>query len=118
MPTRPTAAEVEELRLEIEQHNYRYYVRDDPSVSDAEYDRLLRRLVEIEENFPEFASPDSPTQKVGAAPQSKFSTVRRSHPMLSLDNAMDTDEVVEWRERLIRVVGSDGETDYVSEPKM
>ncbi|MCH7548139.1 MAG: NAD-dependent DNA ligase LigA [Candidatus Krumholzibacteriota bacterium] len=118
MPTRPTANDVEDLRLEIEQHNYRYYVLDDPTVSDSEYDRLLRRLTEIEEKCPEFVTPDSPTQKIGAAPQSGFSTVRRTHPMLSLDNAMDHDEVTEWRERLIRVVGSDGETDYVCEPKM
>ena len=78
-----TKKEILDLRQEIEKHNYHYYVLDDPLVSDAEYDRLFRRLVELEKKHPEFASADSPTQKVGAPPLEKFATVRHTLPMLS-----------------------------------
>ena len=119
MPVKkPTKAEVESLRREIDEHNYRYYVLARPTISDADYERLMRQLLEIEQAFPEFRSPDSPTQRVGAAPQSGFEVVTRSRPMLSLENAMDADEVRAWRERLVRAVGESGGTDYVCEPKM
>jgi len=119
MPTRkPTRVEVEALRRDINHHNYRYYVLDDPEISDAEYDRLLRRLEAIEAEWPEFRSADSPTQRVGAAPAGGFGVITRTVPMLSIDNAMDEGEVREWRERLVRAVGSGGENDYVCEPKM
>jgi len=115
---KPTVAEVDALRREIEHQNYRYYVLDDPGVSDAEYDALLRRLTEWETEWPDLRTPDSPTQKVGAPPSGQFATVTRSQPMLSLDNAMDEEELREWRERLVREVGAHGEGDYVCEPKM
>ncbi len=115
---KPSRAEVEKLRREIEEANYRYYVLDDPTVSDAEYDTLLRRLEGIEAKWPELRTPDSPTQRIGAQPAEGFAVVTRSSPMLSLDNAMAEEEFREWRERLIRVVGTAGETDYVCEPKM
>jgi DNA ligase (NAD+) len=115
---KPTKAEIEALRRDIDDHNYRYYTLAQPTVSDAEYDRLMRRLMEIEEAFPEYRTPDSPTQRVGAAPQAGFEVVTRSRPMLSLENAMDRDEVIAWRERLVRAVGDDGAADYVCEPKM
>ena len=115
---KPTKAEVESLRREINEHNYRYYVLARPTISDADYERLMRQLLEIEQAFPEFRSPDSPTQRVGAAPQSGFEVVTRSRPMLSLENATDADEVCAWRERLVRAVGESGGTDYVCEPKM
>ncbi len=121
MPAReskPSRNEVEQLRREIEGHNYRYHVLDDPTVSDAEYDRLMRRLEEIEAKWPDLRTLDSPTQRVGAAPAQGFAVVTRSAPMLSLDNAMDAEEFRAWRERLVRAVGSDGERDYVCEPKM
>ncbi len=119
MPTRkPTRAEVESLRRDIDHHNHRYYVLDDPEVSDAEYDVLLRRLEAIEAEWPEFRSPDSPTQRIGAPPDETFKVVTRVVPMLSLDNAMNEEEVREWRDRLIRVVGAAGESGYVCEPKM
>ena len=120
MPTRkPTRTEVEALRRDIDHHNYRYYVLDDPEIADAEYDRLLRRLEEIEAAWPDFSSPDSPTQRVGArVPTAGFKVITRTVPMLSIDNAMDEEEVREWRERLIRAVGPAGETGYVCEPKM
>jgi DNA ligase (NAD+) len=115
---KPTPAEVEKLREEINEHNYRYYVLARPIVSDAAYDRLLRRLAAIEEAYPDLRTPDSPTQKVGAEPQEGFEVVTRVRPMLSLENAMDEEEVVAWRERLMRVVGDSGGSDYVCEPKM
>jgi len=119
MPTRkPTRADVEKLRRDIEHHNHRYYVLDDPEVSDAEYDRLLRRLEAIEAGRPELRTPDSPTQRIGAPPAEGFAVVTRRVPMLSLENAMAEDEFREWRERLVRVVGAAGESDYVCEPKM
>jgi DNA ligase (NAD+) len=119
MPTRkPTRAEVEALRRDIDHNNYRYYVLDDPEISDAEYDKLLRRLEAIESEWPEFRSADSPTQRVGAAPTAGFNVITRAVPMLSIDNAMDEAEVREWRERLVRAVGAAGESGYVCEPKM
>ncbi len=120
MPTRkPTRTEVEAIRRDLDHHNYRYYVLDDPEISDAEYDRLLRRLEAIEAEWPEFRSAESPTQRVGAPVSTTgFKVITRTVPMLSIDNAMDEAEVREWRERLIRAVGPAGETGYVCEPKM
>ncbi len=113
---KPAPKEVDALRREIEHHNYRYYVLDDPEVSDAEYDQMLRRLEAIEDAWPEFRTPDSPTQRIGAPPAEGFRVVSRDVPMLSLENAMNEAELREWCERLERVVGDAG--DFVCEPKM
>ena len=110
--------EIFELRREIEKHNYRYHVIDDPLVSDADYDRLFRRLVELERQYPEFASPDSPTQKVGAPPLEKFGTVQHTLPMLSLNNASDREEMAEFEERIRRFLKSTGPIEYAAEPKI
>jgi DNA ligase (NAD+) len=110
--------EVEQLRRQIEEHNYRYYVLDRPSISDAEYDRLFRRLVEIEARHPELQSPQSPTQRVGAAPADKFEPVRHTVPMLSLDNAMSPEEVLEFDQRVRRLLRTDDPVEYVGEPKL
>lgn len=118
MSKRSIEKEIEGLREQIRQHDYRYYVLDDPVASDAEYDRLFRRLVELETQNPNLVTPDSPTQKVGAAPKTGFSVITRKVPMLSLENAMEREEFVEWRERLIREVGEEAGEDYVCEPKM
>jgi len=115
---RPSRKEIEALREEIRLHNHRYYVLDDPLASDAEYDRLLRKLAKMEAAHPELVTPDSPTQKVGAPPQTRFDVVKRDHPMMSLDNAMDATEFDEWRERLVREVGERGAEDFVCEPKV
>src|SRR5689334_19327462 len=80
------AARVKALREALEQHNYRYYVLDEPSVSDAEYDALFRELQELEAERPELLTPDSPTQRVGSAPSSAFAPVTHRAPMLSLSN--------------------------------
>ena len=119
MTTKPSPEqEARQLRDKIREHNYRYYVLDDPVASDAEYDRLLRRLIELEEAHPELATPDSPTQRVGAEPQKIFEVVRRDVPMRSLENAMNCEEFIAWSDRLVREVGEDGDGDYVCEPKM
>ena len=110
--------EILELRRQIEQHNYLYYVLDNPSISDAEYDRLFHRLVELEQEHPELASPDSPTQKVGAPPLEKFTTVQHSQPMLSLNNAMDEEELREFEERIQRFLKHNQAIDYAVEPKI
>jgi DNA ligase (NAD+) len=110
--------EILELRRQIEQHNYLYYVLDNPSISDAEYDRLFHRLVELEQEHPELASPDSPTQKVGAPPLEKFTTVQHSQPMLSLNNAMDEEEMREFEERIQRFLKHNQAIDYAVEPKI
>lgn len=88
------------LRAEIEQHNVRYYVYDDPSISDAEYDRLMRELQDLEAAHPELVTPESPTQRVGAAPVSAFGSVRHAVPMLSLGNAFDEEDVVAFDRRV------------------
>jgi DNA ligase (NAD+) len=108
---------VYELRGRINYHNYRYYTLDDPVVSDAEFDRLLAELTRLEETYG-LATPDSPTQRVGAQPLDKFETVNHRQPMLSLENAFSEAEVQEFDERLKRFLKTADEFDYVLEPKM
>ncbi|MCZ8411513.1 NAD-dependent DNA ligase LigA [Achromobacter dolens] len=96
----PAAETAARLRAEIEQHNVRYYVYDDPSISDAEYDRLMRELQDLEAAHPELVTPESPTQRVGAAPVSAFGSVRHAVPMLSLGNAFDEEDVVAFDRRV------------------
>ena len=97
---------VEELREQLNEHSYRYYVLDDPTVSDAEYDELMRELVSLEERFPELVTPDSPTQRVGVTPADLFAPVQHRTPMLSLDNAFAGDEIRAWAARVERDVGA------------
>ncbi len=96
---------VEELRQLINYHAYRYYVLDEPEISDAEYDELVRELRELEERYPELVTPDSPTQRVGAAPAELFAPVEHRAPMLSLDNAFSPEELKAWATRVERAVG-------------
>jgi DNA ligase (NAD+) len=96
---------VEELREQLNEHSYRYYVLDDPTVSDAEYDELMRELISVEERFPELVTPDSPTQRVGVTPADLFAPVQHRTPMLSLDNTFAEDEVRAWAGRVEREVG-------------
>ena len=118
-PSRDIARqEMLQLRQEIDKHNYRYYVLDDPLISDAEYDRLFRRLVELEKAHPELAAPDSPTQRVGAAPLEKFSTVPHTLPMLSLNNATDPEEIKDFEERIQRFLKHSDAIEYAVEPKI
>lgn len=119
-----TAAEAElqqrlaELRREIEQHNYRYYILDEPQVPDAEYDRLLQQLRELEAAHPEWVTPDSPTQRVGTAPADEFAEVRHRVPMLSLDNAFSADDVLNFDRRVRERLGREGAVRYSAEPKL
>ena len=108
---------VHELREQLNYHNYRYYVLDDPVVSDAEFDRLMAELTRLEEDYG-LATPDSPTQRVGAQPLDKFETVRHRQPMLSLENAFSEAEAREFDDRLKRFLKTTDEFDYVLEPKM
>jgi DNA ligase (NAD+) len=96
---------VEELREQLNEHSYRYYVLDDPVVSDAEYDELMRELRALEERFPELITPDSPTQRVGITPADLFAPVQHRAPMLSLDNAFSDTELKAWATRVERSVG-------------
>ncbi len=111
------AQRVQQLRTEIETHNYRYYVLDQPSVPDAEYDRLMRELEQIEAAFPQLASADSPTCRVGAAPLAGFEEVRHRRPMLSLANAFSEDEIRSFHERVLKGLEV-GHVGYVAEPKL
>lgn len=109
---------VRELREAIDTHNYRYYVLDEPSVPDAEYDRLMRELVQLENEHPELVSADSPTQRVGAAPASAFASVRHEVPMLSLDNVFSEDEMRDFDRRVRERLEIEGAVRYACEPKL
>jgi DNA ligase (NAD+) len=109
------------LRAEIAEHNRRYHELDDPTISDADYDDLVRELRRIEEEFPELITPDSPTQQVGSRPSTTFAPVVHRVPMMSLDNAFDEAELQAWGDRLQRrLAEGDGpvEVGYVCEPKI
>src|SRR5574338_949002 len=92
--------EIARLRDELRKHEHQYYVLDSPIISDAEYDRMMRRLQELELAHPETVTPDSPTQRVGGTPRSGTRTERHSSPMLSLDNALNEEELVAFDRRV------------------
>lgn len=111
------ADRIEALRREIEEHNYRYFVLDDPSVPDAEYDRLMRELRRLEEAHPELASTDSPTQRVGGATVGRFEEVTHAVPMLSLGNAFSEEEVSDFFRRIVKVLDNE-DVAFSVEPKL
>jgi DNA ligase (NAD+) len=116
--TRPSpAARAADLRRQLEYHNYRYYVLDDPEISDAEYDRLLNELKQIEAEHPDLITPDSPTQRVGTTPVSELKEVVHSTPMLSLDNAFTDEDVINF-DRRVRERLDVKEVEYAAEPKL
>jgi DNA ligase (NAD+) len=108
--------EMEELREKLRHHEYRYYVLDEPEISDAAYDRLMNRLKELEAAHPELVTPDSPTVRVGGAPREGFSAVRHARPMLSLDNAFSYDALRDW-DRRVREGSGHEKIEYVAEHK-
>ena len=110
------AARVKQLREEIETHNYRYYVLDAPTIPDAEFDKLFRELQALEAEYPSLATPDSPTQRVGASPIAEFAQVTHRVPMLSLNNAFEDEEVTAFDRRVREGLGRDN-IDYAVEPK-
>jgi len=116
--TAAAAARAAELRAQIAQHDYRYYVLDDPQVPDAEYDRLMQELRALEQAHPELVTPDSPTQRVAGTPSGAFGEVLHQVPMLSLDNAFSEEEVTAFDRRIHERLGVEGDLDYVAEPKL
>ncbi|HEV2110568.1 MAG TPA: NAD-dependent DNA ligase LigA, partial [Gammaproteobacteria bacterium] len=106
-----------QLRTELDRHNYRYYVLDDPEVPDSEYDRLMRELKALEAEHPGLITPDSPSQRVGGAPAAEFGELRHAVPMLSLDNAFSDEDVQDF-DRRAREKLEVQEIDYVAEPKL
>ena len=109
---------IKSLRKKINNHNYQYYVLDNPIISDSEYDKLLKELELIEKKYPEFIIPESPTQRIGAQPIESFGTVTHRITMMSLANAMSDDELKAFDERLKKILNSAEEIEYVIEPKL
>jgi DNA ligase (NAD+) len=118
MVTETIRKRVEKLREEIEYHNCRYYVLDQPEISDAQYDRLMRELEKLEGQYSELRTPNSPTQRVGAPPLEEFEIVRHTIPMLSLANAFDETEAKEFDKRVKKFLGTSSDIEYVTEPKL
>ncbi|MCS6787529.1 MAG: NAD-dependent DNA ligase LigA [Thiobacillaceae bacterium] len=119
MLTREQAqARLQALRAEIEYHNYRYYVLDDPVIPDAEFDRLMQELIALEAQWPELITPDSPSQRVGAPPAKEFREVRHAIPMLSLNNAFTDEDVIAFDRRVREGLGQpEVSVEYAAEPK-
>ena len=109
---------IEQLRDQIDKHNYSYYVLDDPTIPDSEYDRLMRELQGLETENPEFFSESSPTQRVGATPLKAFTQVSHSIPMLSLDNAFSQEEMTDFLSRIKDRLKTDQATVFAVEPKL
>ncbi len=117
-PEKRVIDRVQELRERINYHNYRYYVLDNPEISDAEYDWLFDELVELEKRYPELVTTDSPTQRVGAAPLEEFNTVRHSIPLLSLNKSTSEVEFLDFHRRVLELSGvSEKKIRYTVEPK-
>jgi DNA ligase (NAD+) len=108
----------QELSAELHRHGRLYHSFDRPEISDADYDRLFRELLELERAFPQLLTPDSPSQRVGAPPLEKFPSVRHGLPMLSLENAANDEEIREFEARIQRFLGRSDAVEYVCEPKM
>src|SRR3989338_3725985 len=122
--------EIVKLRAAIERHNRKYYVEAQPEISDFEFDALMRRLIELEKEFPQFASPDSPSRRVGGEPLKIFKQVRHRVPMLSLDNTYSPEELTDFDERVRKglaktdltgqkdLFGAAAEGEYLAEEKI
>jgi DNA ligase (NAD+) len=110
--------EIEKLKEKIRYHNHRYYSMDDPEISDADYDRLFRRLLDLERQYPELVTPDSPSRHVGAKPGETFSEVKHGQPMLSLENGFQNEDILAFDARIRRFLGDDSHFDYIVEPKI
>ena len=110
--------QIDKLREQLRYHSYRYYVLDDPEIPDAEYDRLYKQLEKLEAEHPELVTPDSPTQRVGAAPLSAFEQIKHEIPMLSLDNVFSEEDLRAFYQRVQDRLNSDEEIEFVAEPKL
>ena len=110
---------IKDLKKKIHYHDYRYYVLNEPEISDAEYDRLFKELEELEKKYPDLVTPDSPTQRVGVKPLEEFGTFEHSIPMISLNSISSEEEVRDFDERVKRILGEEGnKIEYVLEPKI
>lgn len=119
MPAADVKRELTSLRQQLELWNHEYYVLDQPTVPDAQYDRLMQQLLKLEEQHPDLVTPDSPSQRVGAAPLDQFHQVRHEMRMLSLDNAFDSQDMQDFDRRLLDRLDDDSESlEYVCEPKL
>jgi DNA ligase (NAD+) len=107
-----------ELKKELSEHAHNYYVLDNPTISDSEYDLLFQELLELEEQHPDLVSDDSPSRRVGGAPLEKFDQVAHRVPMLSLENAFNEHDIVDFEQRLFRFLNSSAPIEYVAEPKL
>ena len=112
------ASRIADLRTKLNDHNFRYYVLDDPVISDSQYDELLRELQSLEEAHPELITPDSPSQRVGASPLSAFGSITHRQPMLSLANAMNTDDLVAFMDRIKKGLDTEQNVEMIAEPKL
>jgi DNA ligase (NAD+) len=117
MDRRLIKEEIEKLRKKIEYHNYRYYVLDSPEISDFEYDKLFKKLKELEDKYPQFYDPNSPTNRVGVKIAGKFNKVTHSTPMLSLSNATSKGELFDFHNKIVKSLNLD-KFEYVVEPKI
>jgi DNA ligase (NAD+) len=117
-PGSPPAARITALRAQLAAHDYRYYVLDDPSVSDSEYDGLMQELKALEAAYPELVTPDSPTQRVGGTPVAEFGVVEHTVPMLSLDNGFTDQDVRDFDRRIHERLETDRDIRYSAEPKL
>lgn len=111
-------ARLAELKTQLSEHAHRYYVLDNPTISDGEYDTLFQELLDIESSHPELVSPDSPSNRVGGPPLDKFEQIPHRIQMLSLENAFNSEEIAEFEKRLLRYLNSDTGLEYVAEPKL
>ena len=118
MDTIPLRHRYEDLKQQINFHNHRYHVLDDPVISDAEYDKLVVELRQIETDHPDWVTPDSPSQRAGAEPSEKFEKVRHPRPILSLANAFGADDARAWYERVCKLDDRLGKARFVVEPKI
>ncbi|HXV94931.1 MAG TPA: NAD-dependent DNA ligase LigA [Gaiellaceae bacterium] len=118
MSSKALEKRVAELREQVEHHLYRYHVLDDPEISDAEYDRLFDELQRLEEEHPDLASPDSPTQRVGAPPSDRFRKVEHLTPMGSLEKVTTDETLAKWADDVRKRLDSDEPVAYVTEPKI
>ena len=119
MPSADPLPELENLREQLDSWNHQYYVLDQPTVPDAEYDRCMSRLLELEAQHPQLLRPDSPSQRVGGQPQAQFSQVTHDVPMLSLENAFNEEEMQNFYRRSLDRLGQDiTELEFACEPKL
>ena len=112
------ATKIKDLRDQIDNHNYRYYVMDNPIISDSEYDQIMRELEALEKNNENLITPDSPTQRVGASPLKEFGTITHREPMLSLANAMSEEEIIAFYIRLEKALETQKDIELIGEPKL